>query len=221
MLTNIIDKIFINGLSVGQGTNENMLVIDKTSNEVKKVEIPSITPLSQGQKQYDFTIAGGLWANNSSIILGQTVAGSSGITAPGVLNANIRSLGFIGVGSTEAGGTFTENGNPNSLGLFKTNNIEYRNMIIVFRLNINNGSDQYFNCVLEKYNGTAWELVESDSGLRSSDGVLQSKLSLFTFTSGATDTFNINTFRIRLINSSGVVLTLPAQVAPLRFYGID
>ena len=117
--------------------------------------------------------------------------------------------------------TFTANGNPNSLGLFKTNNVQPRNMTIVLRLNITNGSVQYFNGVLEKYNGAEWEIVEASREQRSNDGITQSKLSFFTFTSGATDSFNINTFRIRLINSSGLALGIPAQVAQLRFYGID
>jgi hypothetical protein len=175
---------------------------------------------TQAVKQYDYSITAGNWSNNSSIILGQTTAGTSGIVAPGVLNATNRGLDFVGTTTLESGGTFSATANPTTLGLFKTNNTQHRNIGITVRLNVSTGSKQEFSIILEKYNGTSWENVEVSRGARSDDGIVESKSIFTTFSTGATDQFNTNSFRIRLQNNSGGNLALPNHTAKIIFFGI-
>jgi hypothetical protein len=57
-------------------------------------------------------------------------------------------------------------------------------------------------------------------GARSDDGIVESKSIFTTFSTGVTDQFNTNSFRIRLQNNSGGNLALPNHTAKIIFFGI-
>lgn len=190
-----------------------------TSNVFDLKTMPRIAPLD-AVKRYNFVVPAGNWANNSDIILGQTTAGTSGITAPGTLDANIRSLSFVGTADVQQNGVFSEFGNPNTNGLFKTNNVVPKNFDLTLRFNITSGSYQDMAVVLEKFDGTAWVPLETRKIWRSNDGIVENAVSFTTFSNGATDQFNTNSFRIRLRNTSGGTIAIPAHTMQLTFRGV-